>query len=41
LTLDVKTSKGSVLVPYRPEVVERTDTESRTVVVKAEVGMFD
>jgi 16S rRNA processing protein RimM len=41
LTLDVKTSKGSVLVPYRPEVVERTDTEARTVVVKAEVGMFD
>jgi 16S rRNA processing protein RimM len=41
LTLDVKTSKGSVLVPYRPEVVERTDTEARVVVVKAEVGMFD
>jgi 16S rRNA processing protein RimM len=41
LTLDVKTSKGSVLVPYRPEVVDRTDTEARTVVVKAEVGMFD
>jgi 16S rRNA processing protein RimM len=41
LTLDVKTSKGSVLVPYRPEVVDRTDTEARTVVVKADVGMFD
>ncbi|MEP6509784.1 MAG: ribosome maturation factor RimM [Gemmatimonadales bacterium] len=41
LTLDVKTSKGSVLVPYRPEVIERTDTEARTVVVKSEVGMFD
>ncbi|MEO5903442.1 MAG: ribosome maturation factor RimM [Gemmatimonadaceae bacterium] len=41
LTLDVKTSKGSVLVPYRPEVVERTDTEARTVVVKSEVGMFE
>jgi 16S rRNA processing protein RimM len=41
LTLDVKTRKGSVLVPYRPEVVERTDTDARRVVVKAEVGMFD
>lgn len=41
LTLDVKTGKGSVLLPYRPEVVERTDTEARTVVVKAEIGMFD
>lgn len=41
LTLDVKTSKGSVLVPYRPEVIDRTDTEERVVVVKAGVGMFD
>ena len=41
LTLDVKTGKGSVLVPYRPEVIDRTDTGTRTVVVKAEVGIFD
>ncbi len=41
LTLDVKTEKGSVLVPYRPEVVERVDAESRIVIVKSEVGMFD
>ena len=41
LTLDVKTSKGSVLVPYRPEIVERTDTEARIVIVKSEVGIFD
>jgi 16S rRNA processing protein RimM len=41
LTLDVKTAKGSVLVPYRPEIVERTDTEARVVVVKSDVGMFD
>jgi 16S rRNA processing protein RimM len=41
LTLDVKTDKGSVLVPYRPEVVERVDAEARLVVVRSEVGMFD
>ena len=41
LTLEVKTPKGNVLVPYRPEVVERVDTEERQVVVKAEVGIFD
>lgn len=41
LTLDVKTAKGSVLIPYRPEVIERTDTDERVVVVKSEVGMFD
>lgn len=41
LTLDVRTGKGSVLVPYRSEVIERTDTEQRVVVVKSGVGMFD
>ncbi len=41
LTLDVKTAKGSVLVPYRPEVIERTDIDDRVVVVKAGVGMFE
>ena len=41
LTLDVATSHGSVLVPYRPEVVERTDGAARVIVVKAEVGLFE
>ena len=41
LTLEVKTAKGTVLVPYRPEVVAHVDTEGREVVVKAEVGIFD
>jgi 16S rRNA processing protein RimM len=41
LTLDVKTHKGSVLVPYRPEVIDRTDVDARIVVVKAEVGIFE
>lgn len=41
LTLDVKTEKGSVLIPYRAEVVERTDSDARVVVVKSDVGLFD
>ncbi|HEX2722187.1 MAG TPA: ribosome maturation factor RimM [Gemmatimonadaceae bacterium] len=41
LTLEVRTARGSVLVPYRPEIVDRTDTEARVIVVKSEVGMFD
>jgi ribosomal 30S subunit maturation factor RimM len=41
LTLDVQTAKGSVLVPYRAEVVERTDSEARVIVVKSDVGLFD
>lgn len=41
LTLDVATPRGSVLVPYRPEVVERTDGDARVIVVKADVGLFE
>jgi 16S rRNA processing protein RimM len=41
LTLDVATSRGSVLVPYRPEVVEWTDEDARVIVVKSEVGLFE
>ncbi|HUQ19652.1 MAG TPA: ribosome maturation factor RimM [Gemmatimonadaceae bacterium] len=41
LTLDVATKKGSVLVPYRPEIVERTDTKARRIIVKADVGLFE
>ena len=41
LTLEVKTPRGDVLVPYRPEVVEHVDREAREVVVKSEVGIFD
>jgi 16S rRNA processing protein RimM len=41
LTLDVRTDKGSVLVPYRPELIERTDQEARVVTVKSDTGLFD
>ena len=39
--LDVATPRGSVLVPYRPELVIRTDLERRTVVINDEIGLFD
>jgi 16S rRNA processing protein RimM len=41
LTLDVTTEKGSVLVPYRAEIVDRTDSDERVIFVKAGVGIFD
>ena len=41
LTLEVKTPKGNVLVPYRPEVVDHVDSAAREVVVKADIGIFD
>ena len=39
--LDVKTPKGSALVPYRPEIVVRTDVENRTVVVDESLGLIE
>lgn len=41
LTLDVATARGSVLVPYRPEVVERANGDARVIIVKSDVGLFE
>jgi 16S rRNA processing protein RimM len=41
LVLDIKTERGSVLVPYRPEVIVRTDLEARTVVINDKLGFMD
>jgi 16S rRNA processing protein RimM len=41
IMLDVSASRGSVLVPYRPEIVVRTDMETRTIVVDDRIGLFD
>ncbi len=41
LVLDIKTKRGSVLVPYRPEVVVRTDLETRSIVINEKLGFMD
>jgi 16S rRNA processing protein RimM len=41
LTLDVSTEKGSVLVPYRPEIVEHIDSHAKKLIVKSSVGLFE
>lgn len=41
LTLEVRTTKGTVLVPYRPEVVDHVDRSEKRIVVKAGLGIFD
>jgi 16S rRNA processing protein RimM len=41
IVLDLETSKGSVLVPYRPEAIVRTDVAARTVVVNDALGFTD
>ena len=39
--LDVKTERGSVLVPYRPEIIVRTDLEGRFVVLDESLGFME
>lgn len=41
LTLEVKTAKGDVLLPYREEAVLGVDREARTLTVDAGSGLFD
>jgi ribosomal 30S subunit maturation factor RimM len=39
--LDVQTARGSVMIPYRPEIIVRTDIEARTIVVNDKLGLLD
>jgi 16S rRNA processing protein RimM len=39
--LDVRTSKGTVMIPYRPELISRVDLERRVIIVDASGGLFD
>jgi len=41
IMLDVQTHHGSVMIPYRPEIIVRTDIEARTIVVNDTLGLFD
>jgi 16S rRNA processing protein RimM len=41
IVLDVQTSRGSVLIPYRAEIIVRTDLETRTIVVDDKIGLLD
>jgi len=41
IMLDVQRDRDSVLIPYRPEIVVRTDIEARTIVVNDTLGLLD
>jgi 16S rRNA processing protein RimM len=41
LMLDIETPRGSVLFPYRPELVIRTDLEARTILINDTLGLID
>ncbi|MFL5594901.1 MAG: ribosome maturation factor RimM [Gemmatimonadaceae bacterium] len=41
IVLDIATARGSVLIPYRPEVVVRADIPSRTLVIHDTLGFLN
>ena len=41
IMLDVKTAGGSVIIPYRPEIIVKTDIEARTIVISDTLGFLD
>jgi len=41
LVLDIQTTRGSVLVPYRPEIIVRADIAERTIVINDKLGFMD
>jgi 16S rRNA processing protein RimM len=41
IMLDLSTSRGSVLIPYRPEVIARVDLEARTIIIDDKLGFLD
>jgi 16S rRNA processing protein RimM len=41
IMLDVRTDRDSVMIPYRPEIVVRTDIAARTIVLDDIPGLLD
>ena len=41
IMLDVQTARGSVVIPYRPEIVVRTDIQARAIVINDTLGFLD
>jgi 16S rRNA processing protein RimM len=41
IMLDIDTSRGSVVIPYRPEIIVQTDIAARTIVIDDKLGFLD
>jgi 16S rRNA processing protein RimM len=41
IMLDVNTPRGSVMIPYRPEIIVRTEIQARTIVINDTLGFLD
>jgi ribosomal 30S subunit maturation factor RimM len=39
--LDVNTSRGSVLIPYRPEILARIDVGARKILINDALGFLE
>ena len=41
IMLDVETPRGSVVIPYRPEIIVQTDIGARTITIDDKLGFLD
>jgi 16S rRNA processing protein RimM len=41
ILLDVQTARGSTMIPYRPEIIIRTDIQARAIVINDTLGFLD
>jgi len=41
IMLDIDTPRGSVVIPYRPEIIVQTDIAARTIVIDDKLGFLD
>jgi 16S rRNA processing protein RimM len=41
IMLDINTPRGSVMIPYRPEIIVRTDIQARSIVINDTLGFLD
>src|SRR2546423_2920001 len=41
IMLDVQAARGSVMIPYRPEIIVRTDIQARAIVINDTLGFLD
>jgi ribosomal 30S subunit maturation factor RimM len=41
IMLDIQTTRGSVMIPYRPEILIRTDIQARAIVINDTLGLLD
>ncbi len=41
ILLDVQAARGSVMIPYRPEIIVRTDIQARAIFINDTLGFLD